>query len=88
MNSETKTVRSVTRQERPARPLHKSFTAYSVTNRAMRRDKKLVARMLREAIKSGDMLRYQVIDEEVSRAKMLRADREAEKATRRLKSAA
>lgn len=75
------------RRQRPARPLHKSFTVYRVTNRAMRRDKKLVAHMLRQAIKNGDMLRYQTIEEEVGRAKMERRDREAEKAWQRLKSA-
>ena len=51
-------------KNRQPRPLHSSFHEFSVTNRSMRRDKKTIARMLKEAVKSGDMrLHAQIMDE-------------------------
>lgn len=49
------------------RPLHHTFHNFVVTNRAARRDRKTIDRMLKEAIKSGDMLRHAQIVGEINR---------------------
>ena len=64
---EEKTVHGVKRLKREPRPLHHTFHDFVVTNRAMRRNKKVIARMLKEAVKSGDMLMHAQIVDEINR---------------------
>ncbi len=49
------------------KPLHSTFQDFIVTNRSMRRSKKTIARMLKEAVRSGQMLTYNQILDEVKR---------------------
>jgi hypothetical protein len=48
-------------------PLHSTFNDYIVTNRSMRRSKKMIARMLKEAVRNGQMLTYRQILDEMKR---------------------
>lgn len=64
---EEKTVRGVKRLKREPRPLHHTFHNFVVTNRSMRRNKKTIARLLKDAIKSGDMLRHAQVMDEINR---------------------
>lgn len=50
------------------RPLHKSFSDYVVTNRAMRRDIRLINRMLKERQDAGDGAGYNRIVAEMELA--------------------
>ena len=50
------------------KPLHSTFQDFIVTNRSMRRSKKTIARMLKEAIRKGDMHLFEQIEAEVKRA--------------------
>lgn len=50
------------------RPLHKSFSDYVITNRAMRRDIRLINRMLKERQDAGDGAGYNRIVAEMELA--------------------
>lgn len=64
---EEKTVRVVKRLKREPRPLHHTFHNFVVTNRAARRDRKTIAKLLKEAIKSGDLCMHAQIMAEINR---------------------
>ncbi len=59
--------RKALRDQNSPKPLHPSFDEYVVTNRALRRDKKEINKLLKDTLKDGDMNRYNQIMAEINR---------------------